>query len=107
KTDTEVWQAMGHTLKSIHDWTFILGPNFMLGINTLLYSSVFYQSKLISKPLALLGIIASLLILVAAVLEMFGIIAQLSMEGVALAFPIFAYEMILAVRLLIKGFDRS
>src|ERR1044072_809590 len=32
-TNASSFKAIGDTLKAIHDWTFIIGPNFMLCIN--------------------------------------------------------------------------
>ncbi|WP_247233710.1 DUF4386 domain-containing protein [Telluribacter sp. SYSU D00476] len=103
--DAAAYQTSGTILKAIHDWTFMLGPNFMLGINTFLYSLVFYHSGLVPRKIALMGLAGSIFIFIASLLEMFGIIAQLSVWGMLLALPVFAYEMTLAVWLLIKGFN--
>lgn len=104
-SDKSSYSVIGYTLKSIHKWTFMLGPNFMLGLNTFFYSVAFCKSALITKKLALLGIISALLIFIASILELFGVIEQLSIFGFVLAFPIFIYEMSLAVFLIRKGFD--
>ncbi|MFC0215093.1 DUF4386 domain-containing protein [Paenibacillus chartarius] len=53
--DTASFQAAGTSLKAIHDWTFLLGPNFMLGINTMMYSYIFYRTKLVPRFIAILG----------------------------------------------------
>jgi hypothetical protein len=103
--DIVTYQANGFILKAIHDWTFMLGPNFMLGINTFLYSYVFYQSRLIPGKIALMGLAGAILIFVAALLEMFGVIQQISVWGVLFAIPIFVYEMTLAFWLIFKGFN--
>jgi hypothetical protein len=87
----------------LHKWTFMLGPNFMLAINTFLYSYVFSKSNVVPKNLARLGILASFLIMFAAILEMFGVIQQISIWGILLALPIALYEMTLAVWLLVRG----
>lgn len=100
--DMAAFQATGSVLKGLHDWTFILGPNFMLGINTFIYSYVFYHSRLVPRPLAGLGLTAAVLIFTASLLELFGVIKQVSAPGFLLAVPIFAYEMSLAVWLIIK-----
>lgn len=101
------FQASGRLLIAAHDWTFILGPNFMLGVNTMMYSYLLYQSKLVPRFISILGLTASTLILVAAVLELFGVILQLSAWGAILALPVFAFEMTLAVWLITKGFNAS
>jgi len=103
--DTDAYAVCGKVLQSIHDCTFILGPNFMLGINTFIYCYVFYRSGLIPKALAVCGLIAAASIFTAALLELFGVILQLSVWGIVLALPIFFFEMILAVWLIVKGFN--
>lgn len=103
--DIASFQASGTVLKAIHDWTFLLGPNFMLGINTMMYSYIFYKSKLVPRFIPLLGITGATLVFIAALLEMFGIIQQASAWGGILALPVAANEMILAVWLIVKGFN--
>lgn len=97
--------ALGLSFIALHNWTFILGPNFMLAINTFLYSYAFYRTGLIPKKLSLLGLTAACLIMVAALLELFGVINQLSVWGILLALPIATYEISLAIRLIAKGFN--
>ncbi len=105
--DISTLQTVGKTLIAIHDWTFILGPNFMLGINTLLYASLFYQTRLVPRPIAVMGLVGAVSIFTAALLEMFGVILQVSLWGGILALPVASYEMTLAVYLIIKGFKAS
>lgn len=101
--DKENAQNLMLTFIELHKWTFMLGPNFMLAINTFLYSYVFIESDVVPKNLARLGIIASFLVMLAALLEMFGVIQQISIWGILLALPIALYEMTLAVWLLVRG----
>jgi hypothetical protein len=99
------YQTTGSLLKSVHDWTFILGPNFILGINTFIYSFIFYQTKLIPRKISVIGLAGAILIFIASLLEMFGIFPQLSVWGALFAIPVFVYEMVLAIWLIIKGFN--
>ena len=92
-------------LKAIHDWTFILGPHFVLGINTFIYSYVFFKSRLIPQKLALWGLIGAVLIFAAANLELFDVIKVNSGALVIMALPIALYEMVLAGWLIVKGFN--
>jgi hypothetical protein len=103
-TDKTEATSIGLAFIALHDWTFILGPNFMLAVNTFLYSYAFRQTGLVPKKLSLLGLVAACLIMIAALLELFGIIRQISLWGVLLALPIAAYELSLAVWLIAKGF---
>lgn len=101
------YRPAGVLLKAMHDWTFILGPNFMLGINTFLYSFIFYRSSLIPSGIAVLGLAAASLIFIASLLEMFGLVQQVSVWGVLFGIPVFVYEMALAVRLIVRGFNKD
>lgn len=91
------------TLIAMHKWTFMLGPNFMLAVNTFIYSLVFFKTRMVPIHFSRLGLLASFMIMLAAILEMFGLIEQLSFWGILLALPIALYEMMLAVWLLVKG----
>jgi hypothetical protein len=101
------YQASGTFLLAIHKWTFILGPNFMLGINTMMYSYLLYRSKLVPRFISIMGLIGATSISIAAMLEIFGVIEQISAWGGLLALPIAAFEMTLAVWLMVKGFNEK
>lgn len=105
--NTTLYQPTGVTLKAIHDWAYIIGPNFCLGINTFIYTFIFLHSALVPKNLAWFGIVAAILIFIAAMLEILGFIRQVSLTGIIFALPIFAYEMILAIWLISKGFNKK
>ncbi|MBT2619020.1 DUF4386 domain-containing protein [Bacillus sp. ISL-78] len=105
--DTASFQTSGIVLKAIHDWTFMLGPLFMLGINTMMYSYIFYKTKLVPRFIPILGMTGATLVFICALLVLFGIIQQISVWGAILALPVAANEMILAVWLIVKGFNES
>ncbi len=105
--DTASFQVVGTSLIAIHDWTFMLGPLFFLGINTIMYSYIFYKSKLVPTALAFLGMTGAVLVFICALLVMFGVIQQVSLVGALLALPIAAFEISLAVWLIVKGFNDS
>lgn len=104
--DTASFQASGILLKAVHDWTFMLGPLFMLGINTMMYSYIFYKSKLVPRFISILGMTGATLVFINALLVMFGVVQQMSVWSI-LALPVAANETILAVWLIVKGFDES
>ena len=105
--DASAFHASGTLLLAVHDWTFMLGPLFMLGVNTLMYSYLLYKSKLVPRPLAVLGLTGATLVFGAALLVMFGVVLQLSIWAILLSLPVAVYEMILAVWLIVKGFNPS
>lgn len=105
--DIAAFQASGTVLKAVHDWTFMLGPLFMLGINTMMYSYIFLKSKLVPRFIPILGMTGATLVFICALLVMFGVIQQVSFWGGILALPVAANEMILAVWLIVKGFNEN
>lgn len=105
--DTVPFNATGISLIAIHDWTFMLGPLFLLGINTIMYSYIFFRTKLVPRFISILGITGAISVFSCALLVMFGLIEQVSFWGGILAVPVAANEMILAVWLIAKGFNES
>ena len=101
--DSQLFTAIGLSFKSIYHWTFMIGPNFLLGVNTFIYANAFRRYKTVPSKLAWLGITGAILIFLASLLELFGLIEQISLPGILLAVPIFLYEMSLAVWLISKG----
>lgn len=79
----------------------------MLGSNTVMYSYIFYKSKLDLRFIPILGMTGSILILMQPCLEMFGVFPQVSVWGAILAMPVAVNEMTLAVWLIVKGFNES
>ncbi|MEV6427675.1 DUF4386 domain-containing protein [Nocardia sp. NPDC051463] len=96
--------TIGKTLVAIHDWTFLLGPNVILGVNSLLLATLVYRSRLVPRLLAMLGLAGGVLICASATAVMFGGYEQISVWGTAAALPVFAWEVGLAGYLIVKGF---
>jgi hypothetical protein len=98
-------QTSAKLLVAVHNWTFLLGPDFMLGINTTMCSYLLFRTKLVPRPISSLGMIGAALIFTAAIFEMFGVFPQISTWGAILAIPVACYEMSLAVWSIAKGFN--
>ncbi|MFD1738665.1 DUF4386 domain-containing protein [Bacillus salitolerans] len=106
-TSEENFSGLSKVLQGFHGWTFMLGPNFMLGINTVLYSYVLFRTGLVPKRLALFGIITAVMVFIAGLLEMFGMIEPLSIAKGLIALPVGVFEMSLAFWLIVKGFNKQ
>jgi uncharacterized protein DUF4386 len=102
--DASAFLVAGTLLRAVYKWTFALGPLFFLGINTSMYSYLLYKSRLVPRPLAVLGMSGATLVFASAMLVLFGA-DQLSTPVVLMALPIALYEMILAGWLIVKGFN--
>jgi len=105
--DAASFVTVGKSLVAIHEWTFLFGPNLALGVNTLLLAYLMYRSRLVPRLIAVLGLIGGPLIFASGTAEMFGLYQQISVWGAIAAIPVFAWEMSLAVWLIVKGFKPS
>jgi hypothetical protein len=94
----------GEALVAIHDWTFLFGPGFAIGVNTLLLAYLLYRSELVPRAIAVTGLVGGPLIFASSIAVLFGVYEQVSAWGSLAAIPVFAWEMSLAVWLIVKGF---
>ena len=106
-TDNAALAAVGKSLVAVHDWTFLLGPNFVLGVNSLLLAYLMYRSALVPQFIAVLGLVGGALVCASATAVMFGLYEQVSAWGSIAALPVFAWEVSLAGWLIVKGFKPS
>jgi hypothetical protein len=99
------FQVLGALLLAVRNWAnFVFGVvSFCLG--GLMYYYVFYRSKLIPQWLSVWGLVGVALLLSMALLIMFG--SEPSGRILLLALPIALQEMVLAVWLILKGFNPS
>ena len=62
-TDGEALVPIGKALVALHDWTFVLGPGFVVGIgNGMLLGYLMYRSELVPRRMAMLGLVGGPLI---------------------------------------------
>jgi hypothetical protein len=99
--------ALGKALVAVHDWTFLFGPGLAIGVNTLMLAYLMYRSGLVPRPIAMLGLAGGPLIFASSAAVLFGLYDQVSVWGSVAAIPVFAWEMSLAVWLIVKGFRPS
>jgi Domain of unknown function (DUF4386) len=97
----------GKALVALHDGTFLFGPGFAIGINTILLASVMYRSRLVPRRIAMIGLVGGPLVFASSVAVLFGLYEQVSAVSALAAFPVFAWEMSLAGWMIVKGLNRS
>jgi len=98
--------TLGHGLVAFHNWTFLIGPSFTSGANTVLMAFLMYRSRLVPRFIPILGLIGGPVTFASAAAVLFGLYGQYSaLNGVAAIE--FAWEISLALWLIIRGFNRS
>jgi len=102
-TDAASSVAVGQGLVAVHNWTFLLGPNFVCAIDTLVLAYLMWRSRLIPRFIAGLGLVGGPLLFVSATAVLFGAYQQVSLPGAVAPLPVFAWELALAFVLIVKG----
>ncbi len=100
--------AIAYTLAALKDWTFILGPGFVVGWgNGLILGYLMYRSGLVPRRLAMLGLVGGPLIILSGTLVMFGVADQGgTLQGLA-TIPEFIWELGLGIYATVWGFKAS
>jgi Domain of unknown function (DUF4386) len=100
--------TVGKSLVAVHDWTFLLGPGFIVGVgNGLILGWLMYRSGLVPRGMALLGLIGGSLIIVSGIGVLFGVFEAGSAPQVIATAPEFVWELSLGIYLMVKGFKPS
>jgi hypothetical protein len=100
--------AVGQSLVALHDWTFLLGPGFVVGIgNGLILGYLMYRSGLVPRRMAILGLVAGPVLLARFVGILFGVFEPISVLGGLMVVPEFIWELALGIWLTVRGFNPS
>jgi hypothetical protein len=100
--------AVGESLVALHDWTFVLGPGFVVGIgNGLILGYLMYRSRLVPRGMAVLGLVGGPLVMASGIAMILGVIEIGSAWQTLPAAPEFLWELSLAIWLMVRGFNPS
>jgi hypothetical protein len=104
--DASYFLITGNSIQSVIYWIDHGGLIYLIVfvIGTLILNTAFYKSKLIPRWLSIWGLIAAVAILAASVMATFDIFLVLAM---ILIMPIAFQEQVMAIWLIVKGFNPS
>jgi hypothetical protein len=105
--DASYFQTLGTLFQTMRAWTRDVLMLSAWGLGALLYNYIFFQTKLIPQWLSGWSIVAILLHLASCLLVIFNIIGSFSSMQVFLVAPSGLLELVLAVWLIVKGFNPS
>jgi hypothetical protein len=94
-----------YTLAAIKDWTFWLGPGWVVGWgNGLILGYLMCSSGLVPRKMAMLGLVGGPLIILSGILVLFGIADPGgTLQGLA-TIPEALWELLLGIYCTVKGF---
>ncbi len=106
--DTGSLVTVGRSLVAVHDWTFLLGPGWIVGVgNGLILGYLMYRSGLVPRRMAMLGLIGGPLIILSGTAVLFNVIQPGSAAQFISTIPEFIWELSLGIYLMVKGFRPS
>jgi hypothetical protein len=92
----------------MNNWTFLLGPGFVVGIgNGLILGYLMFRSGLVPRGMAMLGLIGGPLATASGIAVLLGVIEQDSAAQVIATIPEILWEASLGLYLTFKGFRPS
>jgi hypothetical protein len=95
---------LGVLLAVLYERIFLLSQSLMPAVNDLLLGALLYQSRLVPRGLALLGLIGAPLLLAGDLGTLLNVWPPVSSVPALLALPVAVFEFSLGVYLIVKGF---
>jgi hypothetical protein len=107
-TDGASLVLAGRSLVAVHDWTFLIGPNFCAAFgNGILLGYLMFKSGLVPRRMAMLGLIGGPLLFVSSALVLIGAYDRDAGIFKVLAVPEILWEASLTIYLIGWGFRPS
>ena len=100
------YQPIGLLLLALQNWSFEIGTLIFLGLGGLFLYYPLYELKLVPRVISIWGLIGAACVLLYGLLSIFGFTADSETLNI-LAAPIAIQEMVFAVWLIFKGFNKS
>ncbi len=105
--DSSYFQTLGGLLRAGRDFVNHVAMILALSLGGLMFYYIFYQTKLVPRWLSGWGLVGTTLTILASFLLMFRLIELMTATYLVLNFPMALQEMVLAVWLIVKGFNPS
>lgn len=102
-TDSATLVTVGRSLVALHEGAFVVGQGFVIGVSTILTAYLMYRSQLVPRFIPVLGLVGAPLILAGRTAMLFGYEPSPALTA-AVVLPIFAWEISLALYLVVRGF---
>ena len=101
------FQTLGVLLQAGRDLVNHIAIILAVSLSSLMYYAMLYQTRLVPRWLSGWGLVGTTLTIFATLLVMFRLIGIITTSYLVLYFPMALQEMVLAVRLIVKGFNPS
>lgn len=99
------YQTLGDLLRSGRDFINHIAMIFAISTGGLMFYTLLFKTKLLPRWMSVIGFAATLLTIAASLLVMFHVIEIITTIYLALNLPLILLETILAIWLIVKGFN--
>jgi hypothetical protein len=100
--------ALAVSLAALKDWTFLLGPGFVVGWgNGLILGYLMLTSRLVPRGMAILGLVGGSLIILSGIGVLFDVFDAGGTVQALATIPEFIWELSLGIYCAVKGFKRD
>jgi Domain of unknown function (DUF4386) len=106
-TEADALRVSGAALVATRQWSFLLGPGLIPGLNALFLGYAVYRGRLVPRAIPTIGLLGAPLILTSATVTILGGWDQVSPPATLLALPIAGWELALGLYLTVKGFTNA
>jgi hypothetical protein len=97
-------EAQAGLALAIREWTYLTGSLLFFGVSAVILYSLLYRGRLVPAWLSLWGLVGGILIAALGAVEVGGLAVPGEVHGLLVA-PIGLNEMVLAIWLIVRGFD--
>ena len=105
--ESSYFQTLGELLLAARGWVSHVGALLAFSIGCTLYYIIFYQTKLVPRWISVWGLVFGILGIISCAFVSTGLIAPFSTVQVVMLIPMLPQEIVLAVWLIVKGFNPS
>ncbi len=105
--DVSLYKPAAVGLLAVYDWAQLLGPRIFASLAALPFYLLLFQTKLLPRWISTWGLVGMPLYFASGLLPMFGLIDPTSPILIMLFLPAAILEMVLAVWLIVKGFNQT
>ncbi len=101
------YQPLTSLVLALQDWTLTIGTVIIFGIGSIVLNYVLYQSRLIPRWLSVWGLIGAVFVILYGLVGISTLHTDINSTLTFLAAPIAVQEMLFAVWLIVKGYNKS
>ena len=105
--DAANFLPVGTGLRAVYDFAQLLGPRILASLAAVPFYFSLYQTKLLPRWMSVWGLVGAPLYFSSGLLGMIGLVDPSSTFSILLFIPAALLEMVLAVWLIVKGFNSS